>query len=25
ASLQPVHTKRYEKHKALIWNAWEAA
>ncbi|WP_260473273.1 hypothetical protein [Enterobacter ludwigii] len=25
ASLQPVHTKRYEKHKALIWGAWEAA
>jgi hypothetical protein len=24
ASLQPVHTKRYEKHKALIWGAWEA-
>ncbi|ECX2270217.1 HD domain-containing protein [Salmonella enterica subsp. enterica serovar Newport] len=24
ASLQPVHAKRYEKHKTLIWNAWEA-
>ncbi|RFC15876.1 GTP pyrophosphokinase [Klebsiella pneumoniae] len=25
ASLQPVHMKRFEKHKALIWGAWESA
>ena len=25
ALLKPVHIKRYEKHKSLIWSAWEAA
>lgn len=25
ALLKPVNIKRYEKHKSLIWSAWEAA